>query len=87
MTGFGRLWLRVIDGRLSSDISLHTLRHSFASIAGDLQFADLTIGLLIGHRKRTQTSLYQHAADPVMLAAADRIADLILKLMKTGRRD
>jgi integrase len=87
MIGFSNSWHRIIDRKLPADVSPHVLRHSFASIAGDLQFADLTIGLLIGHRKRTQTSLYQHAADPVMLAAADRIAGLIQKLMATGRRD
>jgi len=66
-------------------ITMHTLRHSFASEAADLGYSDSTIGALIGHQANTMTSRYIHRADPVLLAAADRIAQHISDLM-TGKK-
>jgi integrase len=75
-------------GGLPSDISAHTLRHAFVSVAADLDFSDLTIGALVGHRGRSMTSRYAHGADAVLLAAADRVAERISSLMEaqTSRR-
>jgi integrase len=82
MFGFPKLFAKISDlGELPADVTPHVLRHSFASIAGDLGYSDLTIGALIGHRKGTVTSRYVHAADAVLLAAADKVADHILTLM------
>jgi integrase len=50
------------------------LRHSFASLAADLGYADSTIAQLIGHKGRSMTSRYLHGADAVLLAAADVVA-------------
>jgi integrase len=61
-------------GAMSRDITAHVLRHSFASLAADLGYSDPTIGALIGHRGQTMTSRYLHAADAVLLAAADVVA-------------
>jgi integrase len=70
-------------GGVPADISAHTLRHSFVSVAADLDFSDLTIGALVGHRGRSMTSRYAHGADAVLLAAADRVAQQISSLMET----
>jgi integrase len=64
-------------GGLPADVSAHTLRHSFASLAADLGYSEPTIAMLIGHVGRTMTSRYLHGADAVMLAAADAVADAI----------
>jgi integrase len=53
------------------------LRHSFASEAGDAGYSELTIAVLLGHRKASVTSRYVHGADSVLLAAADDIAERI----------
>ena len=75
---FKRQFRRIAQlGGLPSDISAHTLRHSFVSVAADLDFSDLTIGALVGHRGRSMTSRYAHGADAVLLAAADKIAERI----------
>jgi integrase len=75
MSGFRKLWDRITRfGGLPPDITPHTLRHSFASLAGDLGFTELTIGTLIGHKGASVTSRYIHAADVVLLAAADAVA-------------
>ena len=59
----------------------HVLRHSFASLASDLGYSEPTIAALIGHKGQTMTSRYVHAADAVLLAAADAIAAHTLKSM------
>jgi integrase len=62
-------------------VTPHTLRHSFASLAGDLGYSEPTIAVLVGHKKQTITSRYIHSADAVLLAAADAVADRTLELM------
>lgn len=75
MTGFRKLWDRIMAlGGLPDDITPHTLRHSFASLAGDLGYSEPTIAALIGHKGASVTSRYVHAADAVLLAAADAVA-------------
>jgi site-specific recombinase XerD len=48
---------RIIDASgLPADISAHTLRHSFASVAADLGMSELTIAALLGHSAVSVTS-------------------------------
>jgi integrase len=70
---------------LPGDVTPHVLRHSFASIAADLDYSELTIAALIGHRKGSATSRYAHHADAVLLAAADAVANRIAELMGDAR--
>ncbi len=80
MGGFPWLFARIVKaGGLPPDITPHVLRHSFASLAGDLGYSEPTIAALVGHQGRSMTSRYVHAADAVLLAAADAIADRILQ--------
>jgi integrase len=82
MRGFPKLWNRIAKlGELSPDVTPHTLRHSFASLAGDLGYSEPTIAALIGHKGHSVTSRYVHAADTVLLAAADAVASRTAKLM------
>ncbi|KQP36409.1 site-specific integrase [Methylobacterium sp. Leaf100] len=55
-------------------VTAHTLRHSFASTAGDLGYSDSTIGAMLGHAGSTVTSRYVHHLDAVLIAAADSVA-------------
>jgi integrase len=82
MTGFRRIWDRIAKlGRVPIDITPHVLRHSFASLAGDLGYSELTIAAMVGHKRGSTTSRYVHAADAVLLAAADTVANKTLELM------
>jgi integrase len=82
MTGFPKLWARIAKlGELPADITPHVLRHSFASLAGDLGYSEPTIAALVGHKGRTITSRYVHTADAVLVAAADAVADRTAELM------
>lgn len=86
MRGFHKIWLRIAArAGLPSDVTPHVLRHSFASIAADLGFSELTIASLLGHKKASVTSKYAHHADAVLLQAADAIADRIADLMGDRR--
>jgi integrase len=76
MTGFRKLWIRIAKlGSLPPDVTPHVLRHSFASLAGDMGYSEPTIAALVGHKGATVTSRYIHSADVVLLAAADAVAD------------
>jgi integrase len=86
MSGFPKLWERIAKlADLSTDITPHTLRHSFASLAGDLGYSEPTIAALIGHKGHSITSRYVHAADAILLAAADAVANRTLQLMGEHR--
>lgn len=63
------------------DVTPHTLRHSYASVAGDLGYSESTIGALLGHAAGTVTSKYVHHLDSVLIAAADRVARTIWDFM------
>ncbi len=67
---------------LDKTISPHTLRHSLASLAADMQMPDSIIAGLLGHRLGSITSRYTHLSNPALIEAADRAANETLRLMK-----
>jgi integrase len=82
MTGFKKIWPRIAKlGGLPKDVTPHVLRHSFASLAGDLGYSEPTIAALVGHKGHSITSRYIHAADAVLLAAADAVSGRTAELM------
>ena len=82
VAGFPGFWAKLARlGGLPAQVTPHVLRHSFASLAGDIGYSEATIAALIGHKGHTVTSRYMHAADAVLLAAADMIANKTLELM------
>ena len=64
---------RVCETARLADITPHTLRHTFASLAGDLGFSELTIAALLGHSARGVTQRYIHI-DEALRMTADRVA-------------
>jgi integrase len=87
MRGFHKVWLRVANrAELPPDVTPHTLRHSYASVAVDLGCSELTIAALLGHKKASVTSKYAHHADAVLLQAADVVSDRIAELMGDAQR-
>jgi len=67
---------------MPSDVTPHTLRHSFASLAGDMGLSDSTIAGLLGHSRQSITSRYIHL-DKALVAAADAVANETLRLMRS----
>jgi integrase len=75
--GLKGVWRKLVQRAELSGVTLHTLRHSFASVAGDLGYAESTIGALLGHASGTVTGRYTHILDSVLIAAADHVASTI----------
>jgi integrase len=76
--------LEKIVGTSVPGLTLHGLRHSFASTAEDQGFSLPTIKALIGHAGNSVTENYIHKIDTALVAAADRIARHIETAM-TGK--
>ena len=79
--GFPKQWKLILKGSQIADITAHVLRHSFASIANDLGFTEITIAALLGHAKGTVTSKYVHSLDTTLIMAADTVSGYIQGLL------
>ncbi|HEY1779956.1 MAG TPA: tyrosine-type recombinase/integrase [Roseiarcus sp.] len=64
-------------------VTPHTLRHAFASVAGDLGFSELTIRALLGHGSQSVTQDYIHIDEALKLATA-RTCEEIASLLDKG---
>lgn len=69
LVGLPRILQRVCTSAGIEGATLHTLRHTFASIAGELGFSELTICVLLGHAPRGITQRYVHIDNATKLAA------------------
>ena len=58
-----------------SDVRIHDLRHSFASIAVASGLTLPLIGKLLGHTKSATAERHAHLADDPLRAANDRIGE------------
>ncbi len=72
--GLPRVWARVAKRAGIRGVSLHGLRHWFASAAAEMNFSELTIAGMLGHRVKGVTARYATAPDSALLAAADRVS-------------
>jgi integrase len=79
--GLEGAWARFAKRAGFEGVTPHTMRHSFASVAGDLGFADSTIGALLGHGGGTVTSKYVHRLDNVLIAAANKVCGEVYRQM------
>ena len=87
LSGYKKVFKKITQlGNISPEVTPHTLRHSFTSLAADLGYSEPVIAALVGHKGRTVTSRYIHSADAVLLAAADAVADRTLVLMGERRQ-
>ena len=59
------------------DVTPHVFRHSFATVAHELGYSELTIAGLLGHRLSSVTSRYAHNVDHAIADAADKVSRAI----------
>lgn len=78
--GVVRVLDRVCARAKLAGVTPHVLRHTFASVAGDLGFSELTIAGLLGHSARGVTQGYVHR-DAALIVAADQVSARIIALM------
>ena len=75
------MWARVTNKAGIADVSLHGLRHWFASAAAEMNFSELTIAGLLGHSVKGVTARYATAPDSALLSAADRVSQRMSDLI------
>jgi integrase len=64
------------------DCTLHTLRHSFGTLADELGYSEATVGVMLGHSRHTTTAGYIHRKiDGPTLAAADAVSVKIATML------
>ena len=78
--GVVRVLDRICEKAQLHDVTPHTLRHTFASLAGELGFSELTIAALLGHSARGVTQRYVHI-DEALRLTADRVAAEITNVL------
>lgn len=86
--GLPRLFQKLCDRAGIGDATLHTLRHTFAAIAAEMGYSELTIAGLLGHSVSGVTARYAHVPDAALVSAADRVSQCISDLLdgkKTGK--
>jgi integrase len=81
LSGLPKIWRRIFMQTELCDLTPHGLRHGYASVASDLNYAEPTIAALLGHATRTMTSRYIHHLDVALICAADRVSDHIAAAM------
>jgi len=79
--GTKREVLRIMEAAEIADATCHTLRHTFATMASELEYSELTIAGLLGHSIRTVTSRYAHRPDTSLVAAAEAVSDRVERAM------
>jgi len=76
-----KIFREAVKRAMLEGVTLHTLRHSFASVALELEYSELTIAGLLGHRMHSMTSRYAHHVDRSLVAAANRVSRTIAERM------
>ncbi|WP_157973421.1 tyrosine-type recombinase/integrase [Blastomonas sp. UPD001] len=66
------------------DVTAHTLRHTFGSVAGELGYSELTIAAMLGHAAGSVTGRYVHIDDAVK-SAVERVSLEIASLLDEQR--
>lgn len=65
-------------------VTAHVFRHSFATVAHEIGYSELTIAGLLGHRLHSMTSRYAHHVDHALADAADKVSLTISRRLKAG---
>ena len=81
--GVVRVLDRVCARAKLNGVTPHVLRHTFASIAAERGFTELTIAGLLGHASHGVTQRYIHL-DSALVLAADRVANEIAQFVVPG---
>ncbi|MEP6827393.1 MAG: tyrosine-type recombinase/integrase, partial [Aestuariivirga sp.] len=86
--GTPKVWKRIRSAAGLSDVRLHDLRHSFASIAVSGGASLPIIGALLGHAHSTTTQRYAHLSDDPLRAASDAVGrQIAASLNPTSNQD
>jgi integrase len=87
LVGLQKAWERVREVAKLTDVRLHDLRHSFASVAVASGFSLFMVGKVLGHKDSRTTEIYAHMADDPLRRVASETADKISNLLKLPKRE
>jgi integrase len=87
LVGLPRVWARIAKRAKIEDVSLHGLRHWFASAAAEMNYSELTIAGLLGHKVKGVTARYATTPDAALLAAADAVSARIAAALEGKETD
>src|SRR5690606_8689428 len=79
--GLPRVLARLCKAAKIEGVSVHVMRHTFASVAAELGYSELTIAGLLGHSVPGVTARYAHVADKALVSAADQVSKRIADLL------
>ncbi len=82
--GLPKAWAKLKKRAGLDDVTIHTLRHSFASIAVAGGDSLILVGKVLGHVQTRTTEKYAHMDLKPLKAVADRAADTIAAAMQGG---
>lgn len=80
--GLPRVLARLCKTAELDDVTIHVLRHTFASVAAGMGYSELTIAGLLGHSVPGVTARYAHVADSALVSAADAVSERISSLLQ-----
>jgi integrase len=80
--GLPRVLNRVCEEAELKNVTIHTLRHTFASVAAELGYNELTIAGLLGHGVHGITNRYSHLPDSALLSAANTVSARVETALK-----
>jgi integrase len=78
-------WRRIRKAALLTDVRIHDLRHSFASVAVSGGGTLPLIGGLLGHSQPATTARYAHLYDDAKAALAEQVGKRIDEMMRPRR--
>ena len=81
----GRAWIDIRGSAGLSDVRLHDLRHSFASLAAGRGVSLQMIGKLLGHKVAATTQRYAHLARDAVAAVNDELGAAMQAAIAKGQ--
>ncbi|MSP48604.1 MAG: DUF4102 domain-containing protein [Alphaproteobacteria bacterium] len=86
LVGLPRVLGRLCKAAKIEDVTVHTLRHTFAALAAESGYSELTIAGLLGHKVPGVTARYAHVPDAALVAAAGAVSARMVAILD-GRMD
>ena len=74
----------IISNDQEPKLTLHSLRHSFATRCNDLDFSDVQIEGLLGHKKGDMEGRYAHNRPAKLVERANQVSEDINRLLNEG---
>jgi integrase len=75
-------WRRICKAAKITDLRIHDLRHSYASIAASSGVGLHAIGALLGHTQPQTTHRYAHLFDDHLRQATERVGEVVMPVSK-----